>query len=142
MISILADLTGLETAGVIGGLVFGGAGSLVAVIALFKKADTEISPQPLSVEIVKSLHDQFANREEFESHVAASNARHAQLLQKLELVERDARTALAVEISKVNADRQRTMEKLNEQFTFIRESLSAINTELKLKRERAAHPNL
>jgi len=29
------------------------------------------------------------------------------------------------------------MEKLNEQFTFIRESLAAMNTELKLKREKS-----
>ena len=134
MFSILASLTGLETAGVIGGLVFGGAGSLVAVIALFKKTDTEVSPQPLNVEIVKALHDQFANKEEFAAHVASNTERHAQLFRKLEIVERDARAALTDEISKINADRQRTMEKLNDQFTFIRESLSAINTELKLKR--------
>jgi hypothetical protein len=132
---ILANLTGLETAGIIGGLVFGGAGSLVAVIALFKKTDTQVSPQPLNVEIVKALHDQFARKEDFEAHLAGDTERHRQLLRKLELVERDARIALGGEIAKINSDRQRTMEKLNEQFTFIRESLSAINTELKLKRE-------
>jgi len=52
---MLAQLTGLETAGIIGGLVFGGAGSLVALIAMLKKADVQVSPQPLNVEIVKSL---------------------------------------------------------------------------------------
>lgn len=133
---MLADLTGLETAGVIGGLVFGGAGSLVAVIALFKKTDTQVSPQPLNVEIVKALHDQFAQKDDFEAHVAGDRERQAQLCRKLELVERDARTALAGEMAKLNSERQRTMEKLNEQFTFIRESLAAINTELKLKREK------
>jgi len=50
----------------------------------------------------------------------------------------DARVALGAEMTKINADRQRTMEKLNEQFTFIRESLSAINTELKIRREEKA----
>jgi len=69
-IIMLAELTGLETAGIIGGLVFGGAGSLVAVITLFKQTDTQVSPQPLNVEIVKELHDQFAQKEEFEAHVA------------------------------------------------------------------------
>jgi hypothetical protein len=133
---MLAQLSGLETAGVIGGLVFGGAGSLVAVIALFKKTDTQVSPQPLNVEIVKALHDQFAKKDEFEAHVAGDADRQAQLERKLESVEREARAALGGEIARINADRQRTMEKLNEQFTFIRESLSAINTELKLKREK------
>jgi len=66
----LAELTGLEIAGIVGGLVFGGAGSLVAVIALFKQTDTQVSPQPLNVEIVKALHDQFAQKEDFEAHVA------------------------------------------------------------------------
>ena len=129
----LAELTGLEIAGIVGGLVFGGAGSLVAVIALFKQTDTQVSPQPLNVEIVKALHDQFAQKEDFEAHVAGEKERQAQLLRKLESVERDARMALGAEIAKINGDRQRTMEKLNEQFTFIRESLAAINTELKLK---------
>jgi hypothetical protein len=132
---MLAEFTGLESAGVIGGLVFGGAGSLVAVIALFKKSGTEVSPQPLNVEIVKALHEQFANQDDFEALVAANTERHAQLFRRIETVERDARAALTDEIAKINADRQRTMEKLNDQFTFIRESLSAINTELKLKRE-------
>ena len=135
-IIMLAELTGLETAGIIGGLVFGGAGSLVAVITLFKQTDTQVSPQPLNVEIVKELHDQFAQKEEFEAHVAGETERQAQLLRKLERVERDARMALGAEIAKINSDRQRTMEKLNEQFTFIRESLAALSTELKLKREK------
>lgn len=132
---ILAELTGLETAGLIGGLVFGGAGSLVAVVALFKKQETEVSPQPLNVEVVKALHDQFANKEEFEAHVASNTERHAQIFRRIETVERDARAALGEEMGRINAERERTMEKLNEQFTFIRESLSAINTELKLKRK-------
>ena len=131
---ILAELTGLETAGVIGGLVFGGVGSLVAILTLFKKANTKVLPQPLNVEIVRALHEQFANKEDFEAHVAANTERHAQIFRKIENAERDARTALAEEITRINADRQRTVEKLNDQFTFIRESLAAINTELKIKR--------
>ena len=134
MIPIFAEITGLEAAGVIGGLVFGAAGTIVAMVALFKKTDTEISPQPFHVEIDKALHEQFAGRDDFMAHVAANTERHAQIYRKIEVVERDARMALAEEISRINVDRQRTVERLNDQFTFIRESLSAINTELKLKR--------
>ena len=136
MVPILADLTGLESAGLIGGLVFGGIGAIVAVIALVKKTDTQISPQPLLVEIRKALHEDFAKKEAFDSHVAGNTERHAQIFRRIEAVERDARKELGEEISKINADRQRTMEKLNEQFTFIRETLSAINTELKFKRDQ------
>src|SRR5215469_8562941 len=131
---MLANLTALETAGVIGGLVFGGIGSLVAVLTLFKKTNTRVLPQPLNVEIVRALHEQFANKEDFEAHVAANTERHAQIFRKIENAERDARAALAEEIARINSDRQRTVEKLNDQFTFIRESLAAINTELKMKR--------
>jgi hypothetical protein len=133
---ILAQLTGLETAGIIGGLVFGGAGSLVALIALLKKTDVQVSPQPLNVEIVKSLQERFASQADFETHLAANARDHTRLIRKIEGVERDARSALGAEISLIHADRARTMEKLHEQFTFIRESLSAINTELKLNRRR------
>jgi hypothetical protein len=131
---LLAELTGLEIAGVIGGLVFGGAGSLVGVIALFKKTSTRISPQPLNVEIVKAMHERFARQEDLAALVAANSENHLQIFRRLETVEREARAALGGEISKINLDRQRTMEKLNEQFTFIRESLAAINRELQLKR--------
>jgi len=133
---ILASLTGLETASLVGSLIFGGAGTAVAVVALFKKTDTKISPQPLNVEIVKALHERFANKDDFEAHVAANADRHAQIYRKIETVERDARAALGEEIARINADRQRTMERLSDQFTHIRESLSAINTELKIKRKR------
>ena len=129
-----AELTSLESAGILGGLIFGGTGSLVAIVALFKKTDTRISPQPLNVKVVKALHEQFAKQEELHALVENNTERHAELFEKIETVERDARTQLAAEIARIQADRQRTMERLNEQFTFIRESLSAINTELKLKR--------
>lgn len=134
MIPMLANLTGLESAGVVGGLVFGATGAIVAIVSLFKKTDTKISPQPLHVEMDRALHERFANKDDFEAHVAANTERHAQIYRRIETVEREARTGLAAEIARINADRQHTMEKLNDQFTFIRESLSAIKTEMKLKR--------
>lgn len=93
-------------------------------------------PQPFRVQIDEELHEQFADKEAFEGLVASNTARHAQLFTKIETVEKDARRSLGEEVSKINNDRARTMEKLNQEFTFIRESLTAINTELTLKRNK------
>jgi hypothetical protein len=49
------------------------------MVALNKKQETVISPQPFSVEIVKALHEQFADREIFEKHINNNTQRHAQL---------------------------------------------------------------
>ena len=68
--------------------------------------------------------------------VAHTTNRHAQLFARIEKVENASREHLALEVAKIQQDRTRTMEKLNTEFVFIRESLSAINTELKLKREQ------
>ena len=92
--------------------------------------------QPVDVRLVKALHEEFAHKAEFDQLVSSNTQRHAQLFGKMETLEREARALINHEITKINTDRTRTMEKLNEQFTFIRESLSAINTELKLNRER------
>ena len=92
--------------------------------------------QPVDVRLVKALHEEFAHKAEFDQLVSSNTQRHAQLFGKMETIEREARALINHEITKINTDRTRTMEKLNEQFTFIRESLSAINTELKLNRER------
>ncbi len=132
---MLAELTTLETTALTLGMVFGGLGCLIACVALFRKQEMQLSPQPLTVEVVKALHEQFADKEEFQALVQANTDRHAQLFKTIERVERDGRGALAGEVNKIQADRQRTMEGLNSQFTFIRESLAAINTELKLNRE-------
>lgn len=95
--------------------------------------------QPVDVRLVKALHEEFANKSAFDDLVATNSRRHEQLFGRIELVERDTRAAIALEVTKINTDRTRTMEKLNEQFTFIRESLSAINTELKLNRGEDFH---
>ena len=82
-----------------------------------------------------ALHEQFADKGEFEKLVNHTTNRHAQIFARLDKAEREAREHLAHEVSAIQADRSRAMEKLNSEFIFIRETLSAINTELKLKRE-------
>lgn len=93
------------------------------------------NPQPFVVEITKQLHEQFASKEVFDKHTAHNTARHSQLFDRLDQVERIARAEMQREILAVQTQRAHSMEKLNDQFTFIRESIAAINTELKLKRE-------
>jgi hypothetical protein len=99
-----------------------------------KRRATAIEPQPLAVEIARDLHEQFAAKRDFEELRTANTRRHAELFQKIEAVESAARADLARELKEVNEDRRRTLEKLNEQFTFIRENIAEIKTELKLRR--------
>lgn len=93
-----------------------------------------ITPQPLQVEITEELHQKFAGKEDCESLMAGNTQRHAEIFRRIEHSEAQARKVLAEAIRKIDADRERMLEKFNQEFTFIRESLSAINTELKLKR--------
>jgi len=109
----------------------------IMAAAAGKPAPQSISPQPLAVSIEEGLREQFADKEAFSELVTSNTAGHAQLFSKLDQVERDARLALGAEVAKINSDRQRTMEKLNEQFTFIRESLAAMNAEMQLNREKS-----
>jgi hypothetical protein len=99
-----------------------------------KKKPLQIS-QPLTVEIVKALHEQFADKAEFKSHVTANTERHGQIFHRIDKVEREARLAMNERFEKLNEDRQATMEKLNNQFIFIRENLAGINRELKIRSE-------
>lgn len=94
---------------------------------------TTIGPQPLAVEVVEEFEDRFASKVAFEQHAAGNTARHSQLFSRIEQVERAARTELKSEIDAIQEDRKASWEKLNTEFTFIRESISAINTELKIR---------
>lgn len=114
-------------------------GAVVGVLQYLQSKRTqirEISPQPLTVEVVKALHEQFADREAFEDHTKHTTTRHAQIFGRIDSVERTGRAELIALENKIQLDRQRTMEKLNDQFSFIRESVASINTELKIRNEK------
>ena len=112
------------------------ASVIIMIVMANKKQQVTLSPQPLTVEVVKALHEQFADKGEFEKLVNHTTNRHAQIFARIDKAEREAREHLALEVSAIQADRSRAMEKLNAEFVFIRENLSAITTELKLNREQ------
>ncbi len=116
------------------------AGALAAAyyakeIFFSKKQDTQISPQPLTVEIVKAIHDQFAKKEDFEKHVHSNTERHGQLFNGINRVERQAREEMDRRFTALNDERRATLSKLDDQFTFIRENIASINTEMRINRE-------
>jgi hypothetical protein len=94
------------------------------------------TPQPLSVEVVKSLHLQFADKEIFEKHIANNTARHAQLFNQIDELAKETRIEMDKRFTDLNDERRRTLEKLNEQYVFIRENISAINRELQITGKR------
>lgn len=137
MTPIFAELSSFEVGGIIGSLVFSGATSIIMLIALVRHKTTEISPQPLAIQLVQELHEQFAGKDEFKELVQHNTERHAQLFKSIERVEREARQDTDRRFTELNAERRQTLDKLNAQFQVIGESLASINTELKLKREEA-----
>lgn len=130
---LLAEMNGLEVGGLICSIIFGALSLVIATTALFKKSDTVISPNPLPVEVVKALHEQFANRDHFEKHLSQNTQRHAQLFAQIDELARETRIEMDKRFSELNDERRRTLEKLNEQYVFIRENISAINRELQLR---------
>ncbi len=106
-----------------------------AVKALDRFTGKSRLPQPMNVEIVKALHEQFADKQTFEKHVAHVTSRHAQIFASVERVEREAREAMEARFTLLNEERQATLEKLTNQLSFIRESIVEIKTELRLRNE-------
>jgi len=98
--------------------------------------------QPVDVRLVKALHDEFAKQSELHAlglvvkDLSKHNTeRHGQLFNKIADVERQGREAMDRRFATLAEDRAESLEKLNEQFQFIRESIVAINTELKIRNE-------
>jgi nicotinamide mononucleotide adenylyltransferase len=103
---------------------------------MVQPATQNIAPQPLQVKITEEMHERFAGKDEFANHVAGNTLRHAEMFGRIDTAQSKARLELAEAIKKIDADRDKMLDKFNAEFTFIRESLSAINTELKLKRRQ------
>ena len=98
---------------------FGGAAATAYYVREFfrkpeKKIETKIEPQPLIVELRKTLHEEFASRKAFEDHVEHNTSRHGQLFNKIDAVERQARVELDRRMAELSEDRRRTLEKLND----------------------------
>ena len=79
----------LESLGIAGALLFGAVGSAVSIIALVKKTDVRLGPNPTPVELV----DGFITRRDFRDHLAATRAIHQDLYAKIAAAERTGRDA-------------------------------------------------
>ena len=78
-------------------------------------------PQPLAVELVEELHEQFASKKVFEEHAAGNTKRHGEIFSEIRRVETHARESLHREITQINADRKQSLESLgrkNERMMF------------------------
>lgn len=93
----------------------------------------ELSPQPLTVEIAKTLHEQFADKRVFEKHVEENRSRHGQIFNRIEQIREEGRAHTDQSIAEMNVERRGTLERLNGEFVFIRENIAAINRELQIR---------
>ncbi|HTB86015.1 MAG TPA: hypothetical protein VK742_20385 [Candidatus Sulfotelmatobacter sp.] len=107
---------------------------IIAVIALNKKTLTQISPQPLTVRLIEEMHDQFANKKAFDDLVKHNTERHGQIFAEIRRVEKERREDVDARFLQLGESRNDTMEKLNQQFLYIRENLAAINREMQIRK--------
>jgi hypothetical protein len=87
------------------------------------------------VELLEDLHDQFASKKSFDEHTEGNTKRHSEIFGEIRRVETEARERLETRMALLNEERGETLEKLNNQFTFIRENISEIKTELRIRNE-------
>jgi hypothetical protein len=97
---MLADLTPLESAGILASMLFGGLGVLTGAAALFKKQDVQISNTPLTVEVAERC----VVKEDFQKHVDLNERQHAGLFAKISGVERGANSSLDQKMEIVRKD--------------------------------------
>lgn len=100
------------------------------------KEHVQISPQPLAIQLVEELHEQFASKKAFEELAKNNTERHSQIFNTINRVEREARETTEKKFAELNEERRRTLEKLGDQYTFIRENIAAINRELDIRSEK------
>lgn len=90
-----------------------------------------IQPQPLAVKLIEELHQQFAGKKFVEDALKSNTERHGQLFSEIRRVEKEAREREDKRFEKLEADRRKTLDKLNEEFVFIRENMVEFRIELK-----------
>ena len=123
------------------GLVLGCLAFLLWIANMAMEFWRGIKDKPTGGEVMEIARKEFqpkghyASHEELKTLAAHTTNRHSQLFRAIEDVEKAARHELNSSVNSINDDRRRTLEKLNNEFTFIRETLSSINTELRIKRE-------
>jgi hypothetical protein len=108
---------------------------IVAIFALYRRTDSVISPQPLAIQLVEELHEQFAGKRAFDELARSNTERHGQIFAEIRRVEKERREDVDARFIQLEKSRNETMAKLNDQFTFIRENIAAINRELEIRNE-------
>ena len=122
---ILATLTGLETAGIICSIIVGVLGSTSGVIMLFKRQAVQVQ-QPVDVQLVKALHEQFAAKENFDRHVEHNALTHRDLFLKIGGVERNARQHLEEKLDAMQRSSEEAREKLHIRLNTVLEAVSEL----------------
>ena len=122
---LLAQLTGLESAGIICSIVVGVLGSTSGVIMLFKRQEVQVQ-QPVDVQLVKAMHDQFASQDDFHAHVGQDLQTHRDLFAKIGGVERGARQHLEEKLDAMQRSSEEGREKLHNRINAVLEAVSEL----------------
>lgn len=99
---ILAEASGLETAGIISAIIVGGFSVIIATIALIKKQQVQVD-QPVQVTITEELHKVFAAKEAFEQHVKDDKREHENLFSKIGGVDRGNGEKMSREVGAIHS---------------------------------------
>ena len=76
---IIAEISGLEIASFVASVVIGAGGLVTAIVTISKKQDVQVSPNPISVEMVETL----VTKTEFNKQSERNEATHRELFSKI-----------------------------------------------------------
>ena len=131
---MLAELSGLEIAGVICGMAFGAGALLISIVAVNKKQEVRVE-QPVNVTITEELHKVFASKETFETHVAENKREHDNFFAKLGGVERGAAANLAGRFDKISEEltgQGKDIAGLKKETEMQNQTLASVQSDIKL----------
>lgn len=77
-----------------------------------------------------------ATRERVEKLEQHTTKRHAELFASIDRNQKEIRREMDERFKELNEERRQTLDKLSTEFMFIRENISAINRELKIRHEQ------
>jgi hypothetical protein len=128
---LFAEISGIEIASLVTSIVVGAGGLIIAIVMLSKKQDVQVSPNPMSVELVESL----VTKDEYNKHTERNEATHRDIFSKIGGVERGAASILDAKITGIwneVGQQGKSIASLQKETELQNQTLAAVQSDIKL----------
>jgi predicted transcriptional regulator len=120
-----------------GGLLLGFGSLIVAVIAINKRTEVKVTPNPLHVKEAES----YVAKPEFEKHVTLNNQDHRDLFSKVGGVERGAASKLSEELKTLREERREDTDALHNKINKVDREVGELKAATNLQNQTLAGLN-